>query len=96
MTTNFQYAQAPNRKGNQSKHTPTGTGGATGGATGCTGGRRSGADSARSDVLAGFLGLGAAHDERRGDGDATGCGRDTGQFGVHNLKFSSDGFDRAG
>ena len=30
MTTNFQYAQAPNRKGNQSKHTPTGTGGATG------------------------------------------------------------------
>ena len=30
MTTNFQFAQAPNRKGNQSKHTPTGTGGATG------------------------------------------------------------------
>ena len=30
MTTNFQFAQAPNRKGNQSKNTPTGTGGATG------------------------------------------------------------------
>ena len=30
MTTNFQFAQAPNRKGNQSKHTPTGMGGATG------------------------------------------------------------------
>lgn len=28
MTTNFLYAQAPNRKGNQSKHTP-GAGGAT-------------------------------------------------------------------
>ena len=30
MTTNFLFAQAPNRKGNVSKHTPTGTGGATG------------------------------------------------------------------
>ena len=30
MTTNFLYAQSPNRKGNVSKHTPTGTGGATG------------------------------------------------------------------
>jgi hypothetical protein len=30
MTTNFQFAQAPNRKGNQSKHTPTGMGGVTG------------------------------------------------------------------
>ena len=30
MTTNFLYAQAPNRKGNISKHTATGTGGATG------------------------------------------------------------------
>jgi hypothetical protein len=30
MTTNFLYAQTPNRKGNQSKHTPTGKGGATG------------------------------------------------------------------
>jgi hypothetical protein len=30
MTTNFQFAQAPNRKGNVSKHTPTGMGGATG------------------------------------------------------------------
>lgn len=29
MTTNFLYAQAPNRKGNQSKHTATGTGGVT-------------------------------------------------------------------
>jgi hypothetical protein len=29
MTTNFLYAQAPNRKGNQSKHTATGNGGAT-------------------------------------------------------------------
>lgn len=29
MTTNFLYAQAPNRKGNQSKHVATGTGGAT-------------------------------------------------------------------
>lgn len=28
MTTNFLYAQAPNRKGNQSKHTP-GAGGVT-------------------------------------------------------------------
>lgn len=28
MSTNFLYAQAPNRKGNQSKHTP-GTGGVT-------------------------------------------------------------------
>ena len=30
MTTSFLYAQAPNRKGNQSKHTPTGKGGVTG------------------------------------------------------------------
>tara|TARA_R110000868_G_scaffold30712_4_gene113277 strand:- start:4507 stop:4773 length:267 start_codon:yes stop_codon:yes gene_type:complete len=30
MNTNFLYAQAPNRKGNVSKHTPTGIGGATG------------------------------------------------------------------
>lgn len=30
MTTNFLYAQSPNRKGNVSKHTPTGVGGATG------------------------------------------------------------------
>ena len=30
MTTNFLFAQSPNRKGNQSKHTPTGTGGVTG------------------------------------------------------------------
>ena len=30
MTTNFLFTQAPNRKGNQSKHTATGTGGATG------------------------------------------------------------------
>jgi hypothetical protein len=30
MTTNFLYAQAPNRKGNVSKSTPTGVGGATG------------------------------------------------------------------
>ena len=30
MTTNFLFAQAPNRKGNQSKHAPTGTGGVTG------------------------------------------------------------------
>lgn len=29
MTTNFQYAQAPNRKGNVSKHTPSKSGGAT-------------------------------------------------------------------
>ena len=29
MSTNFLYAQAPNRKGNQSKHTPSHTGGAT-------------------------------------------------------------------
>ena len=29
MTTNFLYAQAPNRKGNVSKHVATGTGGAT-------------------------------------------------------------------
>ena len=29
MTTNFLYAQAPNRKGNISKHTATGVGGAT-------------------------------------------------------------------
>jgi len=29
MTTNFLYAQAPNRKGNQSKQTATGIGGAT-------------------------------------------------------------------
>ena len=30
MTTNFLFAQAPNRKGNLSKHAPTGTGGVTG------------------------------------------------------------------
>lgn len=30
MTTNFLYAQAPNRKGNISKQTATGVGGATG------------------------------------------------------------------
>ena len=30
MTTNFLYAQAPNRKGNVSKTTPTGVGGSTG------------------------------------------------------------------
>ena len=29
MTTNFQFAQAPNRTGNQSKHTATGVGGVT-------------------------------------------------------------------
>ena len=29
MTTNFLFTQAPNRKGNQSKHAPTGTGGVT-------------------------------------------------------------------
>jgi hypothetical protein len=29
MNTNFQYAQAPNRKGNVSKHTPSKSGGAT-------------------------------------------------------------------
>lgn len=29
MTTNFLYAQAPNRKGNISKHTATGVGGST-------------------------------------------------------------------
>jgi hypothetical protein len=29
MTTNFLYAQAPNRKGNVSKHTPSKSGGAT-------------------------------------------------------------------
>jgi hypothetical protein len=29
MTTNFLYAQAPNRKGNQSKHTVSKSGGAT-------------------------------------------------------------------
>ena len=29
MTTNFLYAQAPNRKGNQSKHTPSHSGGVT-------------------------------------------------------------------
>jgi thiol:disulfide interchange protein len=29
MSTNFLYAQAPNRKGNISKHTATGVGGAT-------------------------------------------------------------------
>jgi hypothetical protein len=29
MTTNFQSAQAPNRKGNVSKHTPSKSGGAT-------------------------------------------------------------------
>ena len=29
MTTNFLYAQAPNRKGNQSKHVATGNGGVT-------------------------------------------------------------------
>ena len=30
MTTNFLYAQAPNRKGNQSKHAVSKSGGATG------------------------------------------------------------------
>ncbi len=30
MTTNFLYAQSPNRTGNISKHTPTGVGGSTG------------------------------------------------------------------
>ena len=30
MTTNFLFTQAPNRKGNISKHAPTGTGGVTG------------------------------------------------------------------
>ena len=29
MTTNFLFAQAPNRKGNVSKHTPSNSGGAT-------------------------------------------------------------------
>jgi len=29
MNTNFQYAQAPNRKGNMSKHTPSHDGGCT-------------------------------------------------------------------
>ena len=29
MTTNFQFAQAPNRKGNISKHAPSKSGGAT-------------------------------------------------------------------
>lgn len=29
MTTNFLFAQAPNRKGNASKHTPSNSGGAT-------------------------------------------------------------------
>jgi len=29
MNTNFQYAQAPNRKGNVSKHTPSHSGGVT-------------------------------------------------------------------
>jgi hypothetical protein len=29
MTTNFQFAQAPNRKGNQSKHTASKSGGST-------------------------------------------------------------------
>lgn len=29
MTTNFLYAQAPNRKGNMSKHTPSNSGGVT-------------------------------------------------------------------
>ena len=29
MSTNFLFTQSPNRKGNQSKHTPTGVGGVT-------------------------------------------------------------------